>query len=53
MWKDAQILIEDGGRRRSAVTRGLNEIGALMVENDDGSTETVVAGDVRIKRPPD
>jgi biotin-(acetyl-CoA carboxylase) ligase len=52
MWEDAQILIEVGGQRRSAVTCGLNEIGALMVENKDGSRETVVAGDVRIKRSP-
>jgi BirA family biotin operon repressor/biotin-[acetyl-CoA-carboxylase] ligase len=52
MWENAHIWIEEGERRRSAVTCGLNEIGALMVDNEDGSRETVVAGDVRIRRSP-
>jgi BirA family biotin operon repressor/biotin-[acetyl-CoA-carboxylase] ligase len=50
MWENARIWIEEGGRRRSAVTCGLNEIGALLVKYEDGSRETIVAGDVRIRR---
>jgi BirA family biotin operon repressor/biotin-[acetyl-CoA-carboxylase] ligase len=50
MWDDVRIWIEEGGRRRSAVTCGLDKIGALLVRNDEGVMETIHAGDVRIQR---
>jgi BirA family biotin operon repressor/biotin-[acetyl-CoA-carboxylase] ligase len=50
MWDGVQVWIEEGGRRRSAVTCGLNEIGALLVQTEEGSMETILAGDVRIQR---
>ncbi len=52
MWEGAQILIEKGGQSRSAVTCGLDENGALLVQTEDGSRETILAGDVRVKRFP-
>jgi BirA family biotin operon repressor/biotin-[acetyl-CoA-carboxylase] ligase len=52
MWNGVRIWIEEGGRRRSATTRGLDEIGALIIENEDNSRETIHAGDVRIQREP-
>ncbi|MEJ2246616.1 MAG: biotin--[acetyl-CoA-carboxylase] ligase [Acidobacteriota bacterium] len=50
MWDCVRIWIEEGGRRRSAVTCGLDKIGALLVRNDEGVMETIHAGDVRIQR---
>jgi hypothetical protein len=35
--------------RRSAVTCGLNEIGALMVRTPEGNVGTVLAGDVSVR----
>ena len=52
MWEGVRIWIEEGGRRRSVTTCGLNEIGALLAESEDGSRETIHAGDVRIQRFP-
>jgi len=52
MWDGVRIWVEEGAHRRSVTTCGLNEIGALMVENEDGSLETIHAGDVRIQRSP-
>ncbi|MBN2241310.1 MAG: biotin--[acetyl-CoA-carboxylase] ligase [Acidobacteria bacterium] len=51
MWDGARVWIEENAGRRRALTRGLNETGALMVETEDGSLETILAGDVRIRRP--
>jgi BirA family transcriptional regulator, biotin operon repressor / biotin---[acetyl-CoA-carboxylase] ligase len=50
MWNGARIWIADGGVRRRAVTCGLNEIGALLVRAEDGSCETLLAGDVSVRR---
>ena len=50
MWEGAQIWIEEGGRCRSALTCGLDENGALLVRTEDGSRETILAGNIRIKR---
>jgi len=50
MWEGAHIWIEQGENRRSAVTCGLDENGALMIQTEDGNRETVLAGDVRIRR---
>jgi BirA family transcriptional regulator, biotin operon repressor / biotin---[acetyl-CoA-carboxylase] ligase len=50
MWDGARIWITDGDVRRSAVTCGLNEIGALMVRTPEGNVETILAGDVSVSR---
>jgi BirA family biotin operon repressor/biotin-[acetyl-CoA-carboxylase] ligase len=49
MWDGAQIWIHEGTLRRSAVTCGMNEIGALLVRTADGSVETLLAGDVSVR----
>ena len=41
-----KIEIDDGVRRIAGVTRGLNPLGALRVEQRDGRTEEVYSGDV-------
>jgi BirA family biotin operon repressor/biotin-[acetyl-CoA-carboxylase] ligase len=50
MWNGVPVWIEEGGSRRPAVTYDLSETGALVVQNEDGSRETVYAGDIRIRR---
>ena len=50
MWNGAPVTIFKIERTRHAVTCGLDEIGALQVRFADGSVETVLAGDVRIRR---
>ncbi len=50
MWDGAAITVHDGDRARAAVTCGLTETGALRIRTEDGSTETILAGDVRIRR---
>jgi BirA family biotin operon repressor/biotin-[acetyl-CoA-carboxylase] ligase len=40
------IEIYDGVRRVGGVTRGLNPLGALRVEKEDGTIEEVYSGDV-------
>ncbi len=49
MWTGTPVWVEDGGGRRPAVTCGLTELGALCVRNEDGTTETLLAGDVSIR----
>jgi BirA family biotin operon repressor/biotin-[acetyl-CoA-carboxylase] ligase len=41
-----KIEIHDGVRTIAGVTRGLNPLGALRVEQEDGRTEEVYSGDV-------
>ena len=41
-----KIEIHDGVRRISGVTRGLNPLGVLRVEQQDGRTEEIYTGDV-------
>jgi BirA family biotin operon repressor/biotin-[acetyl-CoA-carboxylase] ligase len=41
-----KIEIHDGVRRMSGVTRGLNPLGALRIEQKDGRIEEVYSGDV-------
>lgn len=50
MWNGTRIWIDEGGRHRPAVTCGLDERGALLVQTEEGSIETIHAGDVRIRR---
>jgi BirA family transcriptional regulator, biotin operon repressor / biotin---[acetyl-CoA-carboxylase] ligase len=51
MWKDTPVWIVEEGRHRAAVTRGLSPGGALIVETPDGREETILAGDVSVRRP--
>jgi BirA family transcriptional regulator, biotin operon repressor / biotin---[acetyl-CoA-carboxylase] ligase len=41
-----KIEIDDGVRKIAGITRGLNPLGALRVEQQDGRTEEVYSGDV-------
>jgi BirA family transcriptional regulator, biotin operon repressor / biotin---[acetyl-CoA-carboxylase] ligase len=50
MWKETPVWIMDEGRRRAAVTRGLSESGALIVQVDGGAEEVILAADVSIRR---
>jgi BirA family transcriptional regulator, biotin operon repressor / biotin---[acetyl-CoA-carboxylase] ligase len=50
MWKDTRVWITEGNERRSAITCGLNELGALMVKNADGTVEAVYAADVSVSK---
>jgi BirA family biotin operon repressor/biotin-[acetyl-CoA-carboxylase] ligase len=50
MWDGSWIWISDGKERRRVKTCGLNEIGALLVCTSDGASETILAGDVSVRR---
>jgi len=50
MWNGVPVTLFEGDRTRNAVTCGLDGIGALRVRLADGSVETVLAGDVRVRR---
>jgi BirA family transcriptional regulator, biotin operon repressor / biotin---[acetyl-CoA-carboxylase] ligase len=50
MWHGSRIWITRGNLRQPAETCGLNEIGALLVRMEDGSRETLLAGDVSVRR---
>ena len=49
MWNGALVTLYESERTRDAVTCGLDEIGALRVRFTDGTVETVLAGDVRVR----
>lgn len=49
MWNGTPVTLFENGRTREAVTCGLDEIGALRARFADGSVETVLAGDVRVR----
>jgi BirA family transcriptional regulator, biotin operon repressor / biotin---[acetyl-CoA-carboxylase] ligase len=53
MWNGAQVWITEGQMQRSAVTCGLNEIGALMVSTPEGAVETIFAADISVSRAPE
>lgn len=50
MWKNIEIVVTEGDRIRPAVTCGLTDTGALRIRTEDGSEETLLAGDVSIRR---
>ncbi len=50
MWDGAEINVHDGHRVRAAVTCGLTRSGALRIRTADGSEETLLAGDVTVRR---
>jgi BirA family transcriptional regulator, biotin operon repressor / biotin---[acetyl-CoA-carboxylase] ligase len=49
MWNGVQVCISDGDVRRTAMTCGLNEMGALLVRTPDGCVEAVLAGDIKVR----
>jgi len=50
MWSGAEVWISDGAGRRSGVTCGLDANGALLVRTPEGKVETLLAGDVTIRK---
>jgi BirA family biotin operon repressor/biotin-[acetyl-CoA-carboxylase] ligase len=50
MCDGTHIWITEFGVRRAAVTCGLDELGALLVRTEEGRLETILAGDVSIRR---
>lgn len=50
MWQGVAVTIREEARVRTAVTCGLDEIGALRVRTEDGTVETILAGDVSVRR---
>ena len=50
MWNNVAVAVHEGDCVRDAVTCGLDEMGALRVCFADGSIETVLAGDVSIRK---
>jgi BirA family biotin operon repressor/biotin-[acetyl-CoA-carboxylase] ligase len=49
MWEGAKVWIHEADKRRAAVTSGLNELGALLVRTEEGTLETILAGDISIR----
>ena len=50
MWSGAEVTIVEGGVSRVGVTCGLTESGALRVRLAGGTEETILSGDVTVKR---
>ncbi len=50
MWNRTPVTVTDGAGTRLGVTCGLTEIGALRVRLAGGTEETVLAGDVSVRR---
>jgi BirA family biotin operon repressor/biotin-[acetyl-CoA-carboxylase] ligase len=50
MWDGVPVRVDDGSREKEAVTCGLTELGALRIRNEDGTEETLLAGDVTVRR---
>jgi len=50
IWDGVPVWISEGSGRRKAVTAGINEMGALLVRFETGLLETLVAGDVSVRR---
>jgi biotin-(acetyl-CoA carboxylase) ligase len=53
MWTGTEVWISDGLQPRAAVTCGLREDGALLVRTAEGVVETLLAGDVSIRKAPE
>jgi len=49
MWDGALVTLIESGRTRNALTCGIDGIGALRVRLADGSVETVMSGDVKVR----
>ncbi len=50
MWNGVEITVREGDRIRDAITCGLTDTGALIIRTATGSEETVLAGDVSVRR---
>jgi biotin-(acetyl-CoA carboxylase) ligase len=50
MWTGTEVWISDSAEPRAAVTCGLREDGALLVRTAAGVVETLLAGDVSIRK---
>ena len=50
MWDGCPVWIHDADQRRPAVTCGLDEMGALLVRTAENKTETILAGDISIRK---
>jgi BirA family transcriptional regulator, biotin operon repressor / biotin---[acetyl-CoA-carboxylase] ligase len=50
MWDGVPVWVTEGEVRRMGITCGLNEIGALLVRTTEGKTETIYAGDIRVRK---
>ena len=48
--RNQPIVVVDVNGQRRGVARGIDAQGALVLERDDGSRETVIAGDVSVRR---
>ena len=48
--RNQAIVVADVNGQRRGVARGIDAQGALILERDDGSRETVIAGDVSVRR---
>lgn len=51
MHSGIKVWIGEGDKRRSATTCGIDEMGALIVQTDEGEQETILAGSIRIQKP--
>ena len=49
IWKDRDVKIIENGRERIMKAIGINEVGALIVEDSDGRQETVISGEVSVR----
>ena len=47
--KDRDVKIIENGRERIMKAIGINEVGALIVEDSDGRQETVISGEVSVR----
>lgn len=47
--KNKEVLVLEPGNEYTAVARGINSVGELLVEREDGSIEAVYAGEVSVR----
>lgn len=47
--KDREVLVLEPGNEYQAVAQGINSAGELLVQKEDGSVETVFAGEVSVR----
>ena len=50
MWDGVPVWIVEGNQSRPGVTCGLSEIGALKIRTPNGNEDTLMAGDVSLRR---
>ena len=46
---DRRVMIEERGHRYEGTARGIDAEGALLVERDDGTTTSVISGEVSVR----